>query len=804
MQRLTWFLTISIFLIGVSLITYSGYIESGDGLHLYGGVASTYKYQDWLTDMTADEKPPPVGTTGLYPLVELVDDPLSIFLALPLYAIAYHTDGIGLVHTVWLLNVIVSGVIGGVLYLYALELGYKPRVGIMAALVFGVGSIIATYSKSFFQEPLTALMILLAGLAIERWRKNYRAPLRIVWVLLALVAIYLSKRSNVIAYPALLLLMLPTAAAGWQAWAARIAWGRAQPWLFGGVLLLWVLCSYVFNIGGIWMYLWLYTEQWPPLLVATVDATIIALQAYLFSPGGSFWGTSPILLLLLPSVWLAFRAQRTQYLWVGVVLISSYAFAYALIWNTFWFAGLSWPPRFLIPMVPLLMVACFPSLDYALHAAASWRRAALRAAIGVLTLYGMWIQFTGLMFRWTVYPQYLPPDTAIDWGGGLNVVQYFRWFYLPRLWGFIDWDFAWFRTLQPLWLVIFIAFTLVSGAWLLWRWRRIDAPAPPRRSLAITALLAVALLVCMYGGLRLIYIDPLYHNYQPQELRTLFGQVADVTSRAQHDVVFFSSRDMRWYIYNYLKTDSFRAVGLGYLRGERYNPLVPPQVTSDNTADLLDPTVPSLLDTVAAQRRRVWYMAELGPFQAWAVRPVERYLSERYYSARQFSAGGLRALEYATTPAPQGQPPQQVLDWQFDQVVRLQGITLPNGTAYQRGDYLPISFYWSVDAATTTDYTMAWYLARDGAVMVQGVDLAPNSGLTATSTMQLSQTVQDNRALYLGDVAALPAGEYQVWVVLYRLADGTPQNATLNVGDAGQVLDGQIGVLPLTITIGDE
>src|SRR5690606_26415462 len=102
------------------------------------------------------------ANASLLPTVD--NEPMQIFLASGLYALARAIPDLGMVHTVYLFNVLVGALTAGVLLLYAVALGYRERTAVLTALVFGVATIVWPYSKSFFREPLAMFFLLLTGL----------------------------------------------------------------------------------------------------------------------------------------------------------------------------------------------------------------------------------------------------------------------------------------------------------------------------------------------------------------------------------------------------------------------------------------------------------------------------------------------------------------------------------------------------------------------------------------------------------------------------------------------------------------
>ena len=198
-------------LIGVYTFTYSGRIESGDTRTLFNATASMVDFGDVLLDKTSADNPPYTTTpASIYPLAEAEVEPLQLIMTAPLYWIAEHIPGIGLVHAVWFFNIFICTVIAIVIYLYVLTLGYRTIVGVVTVLMLALGTILWPYSKTFFREPLACLFILLAALSLERWRgSRYRSVVSFIASVIFLAAAFLTKEAVIFALPALLIIVLP-------------------------------------------------------------------------------------------------------------------------------------------------------------------------------------------------------------------------------------------------------------------------------------------------------------------------------------------------------------------------------------------------------------------------------------------------------------------------------------------------------------------------------------------------------------------------------------------------------------------
>jgi len=84
------------------------------------------------------------------------------------------------------------------------------------------------------------------------------------------------------------------------------------------------------------------------------------LFSLLLSPGKSLFVYSPLLLLALPGTLLLLRRRGCE----AILLLALAAGNVALFacWYD-WGVGVSWGPRFLVPLVPLLLVVQMPWLE---------------------------------------------------------------------------------------------------------------------------------------------------------------------------------------------------------------------------------------------------------------------------------------------------------------------------------------------------------------------------------------------------------------------------------------------------------
>ncbi len=791
-QRRALLIAVMALLSSVYLITYSGRIESGDTLALFDALGSLVQQGDLLLDISASDFPPDPGPlTGRYPLRTFSDEPLPLALAAPLYGLAYLLPGIGLVHSVWVFNAFVSALTGGILFVYALSLGYGERTATAGALLLGLTTILWVYSQTFFREPLLALLLLLAALLGERWRAGgCRSWWLAVGALLAAAGAWLTKEAAVLALPGLFLLLLPPLPPRLRmlnraAWLPPLA--LASIW---GLLLLAALAgdSNPNAPVRVWM------SRWIEMRTYAIWTAQQALHTYLVSPGGSIWGTSPMLLLGVVGGWRLLRRGQGRYPAALAALLLSFAGGYALLRGEHWFGGLSWPPRFLAPIVPLLALAALPVLDAALTRSRGWRLVVI-----ALAAYGFWIQVCGVSLPWGAYTAALPAEAngLGEWGGGLNVLRYLRWVVIPGLWGQAAADFAWARAQAWVWPV---GFSLVAGLAALAISGRWPALKVRRWRLQAAAVLPAALAGMTLLGLRLIYLDPLY---LPPSQAALFELLPALAAEAQAgDVLVLSGDAHRRFFLNHGKFAAPRVVSLPPQPGEQPSPEQPPLVRATNPDALLVKSTIPLLHNLAAGRDRLWLLADAGPWLPWSVRPVERFMTAHYYLARETTFDPtVRWLVYNTTSAPDPftfRGPETAADLVFGGQVRLVGCSLPGGSRYRPDDWLPLSLYWQAQAPVERDYVVAWFVAAaDGAVIAQGMDAPPGGGFAPTSGWQVGAPVWDHRALRLPQ--DLAPGIYRLWVRMYSWDPVT--GIELLPAAGANIADSTTGVLPVVIAV---
>lgn len=779
-RRAPLVIALFVLLASIYMVSYSGGIESGDSRRLLDAVSSFVDYGDLLLDQASIMYPPQVfSDTVRFPLQEANVEPLQVLLAAPLYLVARIIPGIGLIHALYLFNVIVVAASGCLIYLYALTLGYRSAVGLLAVLAFGIGTAAFPYTKSFFREPLVMLTLLLCGIFIERLRAtSYRSPLFLFAVILALLAVLLAKASALLAIPALLVITFPS---------FRAAFARRTILVFALILLLAVGVFVLLSSASV------FGSRYNILNLFSSDASsyfTTALHAYLVSLGGSIWGTSPIVLLALPGIWLMLRRGQFRYPLAVVLLVGAFAVGYAALNGQHWFGGLSWPPRFLIPVLPFLVIAALPAFERMLKSPL-WLLLG-----GLLLVYSVWVQLSGVALSWQEYPRALPPEAGglLEWAPGLNDPAYLRWTIIPQLWQRIPLDVAWLIINLPGLLIAFAVLAVASALSLL-------ALLRGRFWRAVTVVLPLALLLTTFIGLRLLF------TYDPRYLSgddTLHAMLPVLEAETNaDDVILLSSPRYEAFFINAAKlNDAGRVIMLPLQPGEQPSPEQEPDVRSDNPSVLLTKETIRLIYNLAATRDRIWLLVNAGPDVPWSVRPVERFMDSHYYRVGDVIETGplTRLIEYSTISAPDPfayRLPEHLSALEFDGRIRLTAFDLPAGETYAPGSVLALTTAWQANVPLEANYSIGVYLRDAAGGEVAQVDSEPGGGFFPTSLWRAGVTVWDNRAIRLPE--NLPPGDYQLWVKLYDFsADGSVHDLPVS---AGERIDDSIGVLEILIHV---
>lgn len=774
------------------LLTYRGRIESGDTLRALDALTSLSRFGDTLMDESTWFKPPLRIRADLeWPLSDFdVEERLQLWLAFPLLKLAETLPDVGNIHAVWLFNVIVTALSVGVVYLLLRSLEFGDKVALLVALSAAFSTNLWAYSQTFFREPLVGLFLIVALYMIQAAR---RCPpliraLGIAAGLFCFGLAVLTKASALFAAPALVLFALPAISPR----ISRTARKLSALLLTLVIVLIMALMLVEPLASGLRGLL--------PGSDPANDFFAYALRIYLLSPGGSLWGTSPLLLLSIAGAIVWLRQGQMRLVWTIVLLMAGYAVMHALTTGAHWFGGLSWPPRFLTPVIPVAALAIAPIADKMLNGRHKW----LSLIWISLLLYGMWIQFSAVSLGLEHYGESLPAESMAlsEWAPGLMELRYFRWVVLPGRWADLGLDFLWIRSGRAWWLISFGALGIACALVMLRIWR-----SPRSRPRHLAPVLTLLMLPLLYLNLRAAYArDTATRSQQPP----LHDALAKLTQGQDGgDVLLLPDHLYGEFILNHLDSDQIRPIVLPASPAQAASDKQPALLESSNPNDWFDVASFRALHHVAGRHDRIYLLAHTSPFMTWSFRPYERYLALHYYPLGEVELSHpddtARLLEYSTrysAPNPMTLYLGEVTtDLVYGEEIWLRGLVLPGGNRYAAGDTLALSLLWQALIEPTHDYTVAWFVvdSESGAPVAQGRDSEPQAGFSPTTSWNAEAPIWDNRALRLPE--AMATGEYLLWTLLYRYDHESGEIVRLPVTGSTVTENGSVGVLPLSIVV---
>jgi hypothetical protein len=752
-------------LVALYFTTYSGQPNSSDELVLFDAAHSLVQYGTLELAYSSDQRPymhQPEPDIAL----SLDIEPMQVYAAAPLLWVALHVPGLGLVQTVWLLNILVTALTAVVLYYYGIALGYTDRAALAVALIFGAATIAWPYSRMFFREPLFTLLALTCAYCLERWRRQLDVSRFylgwLVGALLALTGALFTKEASLLLVPTLVLVALPG--------AVRRLFNRRTLFTLAVLIALIVV--------SVTLYRQLFPSgRFSNLMdrVSHIDLTYltVALPAYLFSPGASLWAFSPVLLLGWAGAYSLARRRAARQVLIPLVMLLSITVGYSILQGPNWYSGKGWGPRYLVPITPFLALWLLPVATTLLNRrVAVWKQA---IAVG-LTAQSFLIQIIALTVPIEAFGNYLYNESValnrldrliVPWQEG-------TWnpLYIPPVVNAHQYaapsPIAWIVTHSGALVMPLCLLTAGTSVWAITR-RHMSRRAS---GLAVSAM-AVSLVIMLYGGLRAFYTDVRMGGSNP----ALFEMLDRIDAGLRPgDAVLLNDASFRLIFMNYYKRPE-PAYLMPVAPGERLDLDQPPEIVTNNPEDRPHPIISEMLARLAQTTSRWWFVTEFGPFSKGRLRPIEQYLVRHYFPVDEVYSDPnvARLLRFAPISA----PPDRVPPWPQYPVnanfgaATLVGFDLPRGTTIKRGMMLPVALLWRHEGwgdVPPFDYSINVSLInKEGAAVAQRAQ-PPLATFGPMSQWVDGGYYHDNHALEVP--ANLPPGDYELWVLIFDWRDG--------------------------------
>ncbi|MBX3081241.1 MAG: phospholipid carrier-dependent glycosyltransferase [Anaerolineae bacterium] len=613
----------------------------------------------------------------------------SLFM-LPLVHLADKLPFLSIRATAALLNAFVTAATALLLCVFAGWLGFRQRTALALGLIYGLATFAIAYVKTLFGEPLVTLLLLGAVMAAWRWRQDQRDP---DWRRLWIVGICLALAIGVnLAYAVFVPMLGLYLLAGIQPFRLAALWshrrslaGFAVP-LVGMAIIIGAInmahfgsafnSGYQFAAGEGFTY---------PLLDG--------LYGMFLSPYRGLLWYNPLLLLAIPAWWL-FRRQFGALAWLCLALIAAQALLFASWWS--WYGGIVWGPRFLLPVVPLIVLFLTPLVERA------WNHRRLFVTIGVFVGVSLLIQLLGVLFSYLPYNGYLiaafaePIPTWVIADPLLSPIIG----HIALWWGGYTFDPAWLaRGVDGVHVLVCLALIGVG---------LVLALTPSRLNTVKRVIAAVAILIVC--GI--------------------------VIARQQDDPVLQRIHDLDQALQPPALT-----VAATTLLGDSLLDLK----TSAPIISMNAPTAPDderavhVWSYAKSQHTRLWLLTWFPP--AAAENWQERDLWEHASFIREINAAGHRAVLFDLMPAPSA---DQAGGWTFGGLLRLDryGTRIAEETVY-------VTLNWSAEQPTDMPYTWFVHLLDPAGNILAQQDRQPLGGYAPTTAWQVGSTSTDHLAFLI-------------------------------------------------------
>ena len=752
-ERRTAFL-IAILLFACYLLTYTGIIQSSDGLAMFATTESIVRRGEVDTSqlLWMDIQQGSFGPDGeLYSRKGLG----MTLLALPLVWLARLWPALGLTQTALLLNPLLTAWTGGLLYLAVIRLGWSRFAAIATALAYGLATLAWPYTQTFFSDSMAGWGLFAASYWLLAFQQEKHKHI-LFWAGLAWGLAYLSRSINLVTLPvyglALAAVLAEGRGLGIGDWRLGTRRPNPQSPVPNPQFREWILFASPILAAGLVSLWWNWLRFGSLLESGYVESEafngdwLVGLVGLLVSPGRGLLWYSPVLLLVPLGVgWFWRRARWLLMSSAGVALLYWLLYAKWYMWH----GGYSWGPRFLVPVLPFLLLMTAPAWQW-IFVEERWGRV-VRWLTTLLVLLSLGIQWLGLLIPFSLVQDWL--DRTVK---PLFAPETFtRWTYSPllRQWDFIGDDtivFAWWRlgTHGPDWFALFLLLAGLSGGILLLS--RLLRPEEEGEGRAV-ALYAAAL--------ALIALVLLVRYQLPVSDLENSAVVREISRNEESGDAILHLRP--------LETQQFANAYHGQLPVYGLFPV-----------DTLSPDDSRLLDDLLQRYHRLWVVPDFAPPQqsGW-----ERALRSTVFllDDQSIPPDDRRLVLYAGA---QEQPLTETgvgIRFGDPAWVRLNGYGLPRQV--QPGGSLLVALEWESLAPVTQSYQVFVHLLDSSGAKLAQRDGQPVLWLRPTNTWQPGERIVDRYGLLLPD--ELPTGEYTVAVGLYDPATGERQPSSAGPED---------------------
>jgi hypothetical protein len=385
-------------LLGIYLFAYIDEPDSADGQALLAVSASLVRYgspdmnsiafTDWILPPRAG-----MGRTGIDGATYAKKGITPSLALIPLVMTAEVIPWLTTQATTMFLNPLLTAGTSVVLYTLIRRMGYRPRTAFVSSLLYGVSTLAFVYTKTLFGEPLAALLILIAVLNTYDYRQSGKIRNAVViGVCIGLLIGVNTVYTSLVPYTGIV------AFAGIGVFQKNHRRKMAGILAYLAPIFVCLMLLGLFNLarfGSLTEVGYRFSEGEGFIHPITTGLYGLFLSPY----RGLFW-YSPLLLLAIPGAVMLLKDKKSRVftlLLLGIILAQAVMFAGW--WS--WHGGVVWGTRFLIPIIPLMVVLIAPLVESA------WKKPVFAASIGFLAVVSIGVQLLGVLYSYLPHHAYL-------------------------------------------------------------------------------------------------------------------------------------------------------------------------------------------------------------------------------------------------------------------------------------------------------------------------------------------------------------------------------------------------------------
>ncbi len=389
-----WFAAIVALLLCLFAFSYSGVFRADDEHILASRAVSLALRGEW-------EEPQVYGNQRVQALIALGDratqiEPAQSVIGAVLVSLA-RTAALGKVQSLFSLNVYLTALTAGIVFLTVLTLGYSRRTAAWCAFLFGAATVAWPYATTFYRDTLA---MFLASLTFLGWSTAFKdgARHRVLGgslMAIGLVGGILAKNTVVALIPSFAIY-------------GAILWYRSDmPKVIRIRLLLGVIAALVVVIviaialpstGPLARFSYAYYLDLLDHFLESIGPELaLAFLGPFLSPAKSLLLFSPPLLLAILGIRRGLKAHPS-FAVPAFSFVLWTALAQALFYRELWAGAAGWGLRYMLPAIPPLMVMAAPVVAQATRKQYS----VARIGLYVILLIGIVIQIAGAFVDWNV------------------------------------------------------------------------------------------------------------------------------------------------------------------------------------------------------------------------------------------------------------------------------------------------------------------------------------------------------------------------------------------------------------------